>query len=47
MGRISLTAVRALRQIDAWPAPFAAAGVVTAAGRLETHGEYGMWVVLG
>jgi CubicO group peptidase (beta-lactamase class C family) len=46
MGRISLTAVRALRQIDAWPAPFAAAGVVTAGGRLETHGDTGQRVRL-
>jgi CubicO group peptidase (beta-lactamase class C family) len=31
--------VRALRQIDGWPVPFAAAGVVTTAGRRETHGD--------
>jgi CubicO group peptidase (beta-lactamase class C family) len=31
--------VQALRQIDAWPVPFAAAGVVTADGRRETHGD--------
>jgi CubicO group peptidase (beta-lactamase class C family) len=31
--------VRALRQIDGWAAPFAAAGVATADGRLETHGD--------
>jgi CubicO group peptidase (beta-lactamase class C family) len=31
--------VRALRQIDAWPVPFAAAGVVTAGGRVDTHGD--------
>jgi CubicO group peptidase (beta-lactamase class C family) len=31
--------VRALRQIDAWPVPFATAGVVTVDGRRETHGD--------
>jgi CubicO group peptidase (beta-lactamase class C family) len=31
--------VRALRQIDGWPVPFAAAGVVTKDGRRETHGD--------
>ncbi len=31
--------VRALRQIDGWPVPFAAAGVVTVDGRRETHGD--------
>jgi CubicO group peptidase (beta-lactamase class C family) len=31
--------VRALRQIDAWPVSFAAAGVLTRAGRAETHGD--------
>jgi len=31
--------VRALRQIDGWPVAFAAAGVVTRAGRIETHGD--------
>lgn len=30
-----------LRQIDAWPVPFAAAGVVTRDGRVETHGDTG------
>jgi CubicO group peptidase (beta-lactamase class C family) len=38
--------VRALRQIDAWQVPFAAAGVVTAGGRLETHGDAGRPVSL-
>ena len=31
--------VQALRQIDGWPVSFAAAGVVTADGRVETHGD--------
>jgi CubicO group peptidase (beta-lactamase class C family) len=31
--------VRALRRIDEWPVPFAAAGVLTHEGRVETHGE--------
>jgi CubicO group peptidase (beta-lactamase class C family) len=31
--------VRALRQIDTWPVPFAAAGVLTRDGRIETHGD--------
>jgi CubicO group peptidase (beta-lactamase class C family) len=31
--------VQALRQIDAWPVSFAAAGVVFADGRVETHGD--------
>jgi CubicO group peptidase (beta-lactamase class C family) len=31
--------VRALRQIDDWPVPFAAAGVATVDGRIETHGD--------
>jgi CubicO group peptidase (beta-lactamase class C family) len=31
--------VRALRQIDGWAVPFAAAGVVTTGGRRETHGD--------
>jgi CubicO group peptidase (beta-lactamase class C family) len=31
--------VRALRQIDTWPVPFAAAGVLTRDGRVETHGD--------
>jgi CubicO group peptidase (beta-lactamase class C family) len=31
--------VQALRQIDAWPVPFAAAGVLTPEGRVETHGD--------
>jgi CubicO group peptidase (beta-lactamase class C family) len=30
--------VQALRQIDRWPVPLAAAGVVTLAGRVESHG---------
>jgi CubicO group peptidase (beta-lactamase class C family) len=33
--------VQALRQIDAWPAEFAAAGVVDPGGRLVTHGDAG------
>jgi len=35
----SCTAVRALREIDEWPVPFAAAGVLTRDGRTETHGD--------
>lgn len=31
--------MQALRQIDDWPVPFAAAGVVTQAGSVETHGD--------
>lgn len=31
--------MRALRQIDGWPVPFAVAGAVTADGRVETHGD--------
>jgi len=31
--------VQALRQIDAWPVPFATAGVLTREGRVETHGD--------
>jgi CubicO group peptidase (beta-lactamase class C family) len=31
--------VQALRQIDAWPVPFAAAGVLTRDLRLDTHGD--------
>lgn len=31
--------MQALRQIDGWPVSFAAAGVVTADGRAETHGD--------
>jgi CubicO group peptidase (beta-lactamase class C family) len=31
--------VQALRQIDAWPVSFAAAGVVFADGRVRTHGD--------
>ena len=31
--------MQALRQIDAWPVPFAAAGTVTRDGRVETHGD--------
>jgi CubicO group peptidase (beta-lactamase class C family) len=41
MRRLVSRRVRALRQIDTWPAPFAAAGVVTADGRLERHGDAG------
>jgi CubicO group peptidase (beta-lactamase class C family) len=31
--------VQALRQIEAWPVPFAAAGALTRDGRRETHGD--------
>jgi CubicO group peptidase (beta-lactamase class C family) len=39
MSRLVSPGVQALRQIDAWPVPFAAAGVVTRDGRPETHGD--------
>jgi CubicO group peptidase (beta-lactamase class C family) len=39
MTRLVSRGVQALRQIDAWPVPFAAAGVLTAGGRVETHGD--------
>ena len=41
MRRLTLISrrVQALRQIDGWPVPFAAAGVVTEDGRVETHGD--------
>jgi CubicO group peptidase (beta-lactamase class C family) len=38
--------VQALRQIDGWPVPFAAAGVVTMDGRRETRGDAGRVVRL-
>ena len=38
--------MRALRQIDAWPVPFAAAGRVRVDGRVETHGDAGRAVRL-
>ena len=31
--------MQALRQIDAWPVPFAAAGVVRTGGEIATHGD--------
>jgi CubicO group peptidase (beta-lactamase class C family) len=31
--------MEALRQIETWPVPFAAAGVVSAVGAVETHGD--------
>jgi CubicO group peptidase (beta-lactamase class C family) len=39
MSRLVSRGVQALRQIDAWPVPFAAAGVLTRTGRVETHGD--------
>ena len=33
--------MRALRQIEEWPVPFAAAGVVTRGGLVEAHGDAG------
>jgi len=39
MRRLVSPGVRALRQIDDWPVPFAVAGVVTRDGRVETHGD--------
>jgi CubicO group peptidase (beta-lactamase class C family) len=38
--------VRALRQVDGWPASFAAAGVLTKDGRTETYGDAGRVVRL-
>jgi CubicO group peptidase (beta-lactamase class C family) len=38
IGRLVSPRVQALRQIDDWPVPFAAAGVVRADGPVETHG---------
>lgn len=38
--------VEALRQIDGWPVPFAAAGALTTEGRPETHGDTGRHVRL-
>ena len=39
MRRLVSPRVQALRQIDGWPVGFAAAGVVTAKGRAEKHGD--------
>jgi CubicO group peptidase (beta-lactamase class C family) len=39
MRRLVSPGVRALRQIDDWPVPFAVAGVVTRDGRVETYGD--------
>jgi CubicO group peptidase (beta-lactamase class C family) len=39
MRRLVSRRVRALRQIDGWPVPLAAAGVATVDGRIETHGD--------
>jgi CubicO group peptidase (beta-lactamase class C family) len=39
IGRLVSRRVQALRQIDDWPVPFAAAGVVRADGGVETHGD--------
>lgn len=41
MRRLVSPGVRALRQIDDWPVPFAAAGVVTRDGLVESHGDAG------
>jgi CubicO group peptidase (beta-lactamase class C family) len=38
--------VQALRQIESWPVPFAAAGVVIRAGQTEMHGDTGRRVRL-
>jgi CubicO group peptidase (beta-lactamase class C family) len=38
--------VQALRQIESWPVPFAAAGVVRQGGVVETHGDAGRVVAL-
>jgi CubicO group peptidase (beta-lactamase class C family) len=39
MSRVVSRRVQALRQIDAWPVPFAAAGALAHDGRTETHGD--------
>jgi CubicO group peptidase (beta-lactamase class C family) len=39
MTRLVSRGVQALRQIDAWPVQFTAAGVLTREGRIETHGD--------
>jgi CubicO group peptidase (beta-lactamase class C family) len=39
MSRLVSRRVQALRQIDAWPVDFAAAGVVDREGRTTTHGD--------
>jgi len=39
MRRLVSPGVRALRQIDGWPVPFAVAGVVTAEGRVDAYGD--------
>jgi CubicO group peptidase (beta-lactamase class C family) len=39
MSRLVSPRVQALRQIDAWPVEFAAAGVVSPAGEVSTRGE--------
>ena len=39
MGRLVSRRVQALRQIEGWPVSFAAAGVVTGDGRIETRGD--------
>jgi CubicO group peptidase (beta-lactamase class C family) len=39
MTRLVSRGVQALRQIDAWPVPLAAAGILTREGRVETHGD--------
>ena len=41
MRRLVSRGLRALRQIDGWPVPFAVAGLVTREGRVETHGDTG------
>ena len=39
MRRLVSRRVRALRQIDGWPVPFAAAGVARADGAIDVHGD--------
>jgi len=46
MGRLVSRRVQALRQIDGWPAGFAAAGVVARDGLVERHGDAGRIVRL-
>src|SRR5262245_2752610 len=46
MARLVSRRVQALRQIDGWPAEFAAAGVVDPGGRVSTRGDAGRSLLL-
>jgi CubicO group peptidase (beta-lactamase class C family) len=46
MARLVSRRVQALRQIDAWPVEFAAAGIVDREGRVATHGDASRSVLL-